>query len=304
MSFQQDFMQEIADTVFGKTPKEEKKPEKRCFLRRFDTENKFKKNTEIAELIKQDMSGGYCVQTMARTLRSTIQALLQKHEAEIKSAGINPESWIHRERGEKGAWEEVYDWLWNHQYLCWLKANSWQFLQDKAKTPANWLQFLTQEEMTSLNRGLMMPPPPVSGKPTIPVNRSLWMAIDLELQPEKNYQLLLLNRSQDGESLLCPSSAFAPNALIDKPPILLPQKDSWAGQAEEQTNFKFGNLETEEFLAIVLEKPLDLPWLTPRPEEILPEWTAERIKELFEKLEQQDNWQVFYQSFEVVNVET
>jgi hypothetical protein len=149
----------------------------------------------------------------------------------------------------------------------------------------------------------MMPSPPVSvqqTQPTIPINQSLWMAIDLELQPDKNYQLLLLNRSQDGESLLCPSSAFAPNALIDKPPILLPQKDSWAAQAENPINFKFGKLETEEFLAIVLDKPLDLPWLTPRKEQAIPQWRAERIQELFEALEQQENWQVFYQSFEVV----
>ena len=45
---------------------------------------------------------------------------------------------------------------------------------------------------------------------------------------------------------------------------------------------------------------MSLPWLIPREEEPLPEWNAERLKELFEQLEKQGNWQVFYQFFEVV----
>ena len=45
---------------------------------------------------------------------------------------------------------------------------------------------------------------------------------------------------------------------------------------------------------------MNLPWLNPREEEPLIEWNGERIKELFEELEKQNNWQVFYQSFDVV----
>jgi tetratricopeptide (TPR) repeat protein len=177
----------------------------------------------------------------------------------------------------------------------------WQILQKQAKSASNWLQFLTTEEMASVQRGtraLILPPPPPSVQkkmPTIPANQSLWMVIDL---PFQNYQLLLLNRSQQGQALLCPSSAYAPNAIVEKSPILLPQKDAWAGNSEEK--FVFGDVGKEEFLAIVLEKPLSLPWLTPREDEALPEWNADRMKELFEQLEQQGNWQVFYQSFEVV----
>lgn len=300
MSLQQDFMQSIADTVFGETFKEEKPTEKRCFLHRFDPENQFSKNKEIAKSIKEDMKGGYCLETMARTLRETINALVNQYEAEIKTDGINPESWINRKPGEKGAWPEVYDWLWNHQYLRWLEANSWQILQDQAKSTANWLNFKTTEEIAALPEtkcpSLRMPP--ADTKPTISANKHLWMVVDLDFA---NSQLLLLNRSEQGKCLLCPSFGYAKNAAIQKPPILLPQEDSWAGQTQQK--FIFNELGQEEFLAIVLDQPLDLPWLTPRQEEAIPQWTAERIKELFEKLEQQDNWQVFYQSFEVVNVE-
>jgi tetratricopeptide (TPR) repeat protein len=177
----------------------------------------------------------------------------------------------------------------------------WQILQKQAKSDSNWLQFLTNEEMAAVQRRtkalILPPPPPLVQKmmPTIPANQSVWMVIDL---PFQNYQLLLLNRSQQGQALLCPSSAYAPNAIVDKSPILLPQKDAWAGDGEEK--FVFGEVGKEEFLAIVLEKPLSLSWLTPREDEALPEWNVERMKELFEQLEQQGNWQVFYQSFDVV----
>ncbi|WP_354635153.1 hypothetical protein [Planktothricoides raciborskii] len=249
---------------------------------------------------------GQYANSIGTNVQNIVHAMADLYRQEMQDDGLDPESLKNRKRGEKGAWLDIHDWLWNYKFKRWLEKNAWSILKEKAKNSDNWLQFLTNEDMASLkrgDRGLMMPPPPASvqqTQPTIPINQSLWMVIDLELQPETNYQLLLLNRSQDGESLLCPSSAFAPNALIDKPPILLPQKDSWAAQAENPINFKFGKLETEEFLAIVLNQSLDLPWLTPRQEELLPEWTGERIKELFEKLEQQDNWQVFYQSFDVV----
>jgi len=141
---------------------------------------------------------------------------------------------------------------------------------------------------------LRLPSPKI--KPTIPANEELWMAIDIECP---NYQLLLFNRSQQGKFLLCPSFGYAVNAIIEKSPFLLPESDSLAGKTEQK--FIFEETGKEEFLAIALEKPLSLPWLIPCEDDALPEWNAERIKELFEQLEKQDNWQVFYQSFEVVS---
>ncbi|MBD2179612.1 tetratricopeptide repeat protein [Planktothrix sp. FACHB-1355] len=174
----------------------------------------------------------------------------------------------------------------------------WQILQKQAKSHPNWLQFLTEDEANQigLNRGAYLElPPPSEMPPTIPVNKKLWMAIDLEYP---NYQLLLFNRSKQGTVLYCPSFGYAIDAIMDKPPFLLPQKYSWAGKTGQK--FIFKETGKEEFLAIVLQKPLHLPWLTPKREEALPEWNAERIKELFEELEKQGNWQVFYQTFEVV----
>ncbi len=225
------------------------------------------------------------------------------YEAEMRADEVDVDSLLNGKKGEKGTWEVVYDWLWNHKYLRWLDENGWQILQEKAKSPLNWLQFLTEEEMTAVqvNRGLVRQAPPPSVQKialTIPANQSLWMEINLESLERSNNQLLLLNRSEDGQCLLCPSSGYAPNSIMEKRVTWFPQKDSWADYNKQ--NFMFGEAGNEEFLAIALEKPLSLPWLTPHQEEELPEWNAERIKELFEQLEQQGNWQVFYQSFEVV----
>ncbi|MBD1922852.1 hypothetical protein H6F77_17510 [Microcoleus sp. FACHB-831] len=174
-----------------------------------------------------------------------------------------------------------------------LQTNFWQFLQEKAKSPPNWLLFFTEENLKIAKE--QTPPPSVQKlTPTIPANKSLWMLINWKIT---NYQLLLFNRSEQELCLLCPSSGYAPNSIIEEWPILLPLKNSWAD--ENNSNFEFGTGK-EEFLAIALEKPLSLLWLTPRPEEERPELNAKRIKELSEQLRQQDNLQVFYQSFDVV----
>lgn len=236
-------------------------------------------------------------------------------------------------RGQKfSPWQEVYKWLWEQKYPRWLEAHSWELLREKATSPANWMRFFTNEEMENLQKGtkslILPPPPPLEPKtkppmtvgisqdiilpprpvpkipPKIPANQSLWMVIDLECIDYQPYQLLLLNKSEQAERLLCPSSAYAPNPILKEKLVLLPQKDSWADLDEEKTNFKFGQLVKEEFLAIVLKQPLNLAWLTPDEGEALIEWNRDRIMNVFNHLEQSGEWQVFYQSFEVLELET
>jgi len=86
--------------------------------------------------------------------------------------------------------------------------------------------------------------------------------------------------------------------MIDQPQISLPQTNSLAGKNQE--GFTFEELGQEEFLAIALEQPLNLDWFVPCEKESLPECKGQRFKELFEQLAEQGKWQVFYQSFEVV----
>lgn len=319
MNAHQKFLQEIAGQVFGDSLTEEKA----CFLRRFDpqyhpenvTDKKLSRNKNIAALIKDDLKGGYCGdQKFGETIRNALKYICKKYEYEMKKDEVKiekifacgPGGILKSAEGEDSSkkfspWKVVYHWVWNQKYLRWIDENGWQILQEKANPNPNWLQFLTEEKKADLlgvDRGPYLelpPPPPPEITPTITANQSLWMAIDLEYP---NYQLLLLNRSKTGRLLLCPSFGYALNPIIVRPPILLPQKDSWAGQKKK--NFIFRETGKEEFLAIVLETPLNLAWLTPQRQDCLPECNAERIKELFEQLEQQGNWQVFYQNFEVV----
>lgn len=264
-------------------------------------------HTEIAAKMSKDsrLGPGDYVISINTTSQNVVRSLANTYKKEMENDGVNTAQLLNGQKGQRGTWRVAYEWLWNYKYPRWLEANSWQILQEKATSPLDWIKFLTKEEAASVhigNKGLILPPPPPSVQkthPTIPAKQSLWMAINFQVH---NHQLLLLNRSQDGQNLLCPSSAYAPISIIEKPPIVLPQKDSWAGQDDSQTNFKF-DLGKEEFLAIALEKPLNLPWLNPRDEEALIVWNGERIKELFEELEKQNNWQVFYQSFDVVESE-
>ncbi|MEG4117943.1 hypothetical protein QUA43_10770 [Microcoleus sp. N9_B4] len=301
---QKKFLNEITEEL--KTQRAFKLREEVFFPLRYD---KNRPVTSQQVQIAQEMSqysrlgkGDYAT-SIGTTAQNVVQAMVNLYKEEMEKDRVNVDILLNGQKGQRGSWREVYSWLWNYKYLRWLDKNGWQILQEKAKSPPNWLQFLTKEEMASVQRGtrsFILPPPPPAVKkvtPTIPVEQSLWMVIDLDFD---NSQLLLLNRSQDEEFLLCPSSAYAPNPIMEKSPILLPQKDSWADRDESKTNFKFGKLVKEEFLAIALEKPVSLPWLIPREEEALPEWNAERLKELFEHLEKQGNWQVFYQCFEVV----
>ncbi len=315
LNLKQNFQNQIAESLFGANLTEQRV----CFLKRFAPENhpdnRVSTHQEIAKLMKKDLPD-YCEEKISQTIRKVIEVVHKAYEEEMKADGVNTEALLNLKAGGtlKGKedeeshkkfspWKEAYKWLWKHKYLRWLDENGWQILQEKAKSPSNWLQFLTEEEMTAVqvNRGLVrQTPPPSVQKITlkIPANQSLWMEINLENLERSNYQLLLLNRSKEGQSLLCPSSGYAPNSIMEKRVTWFPQKDSWADYNKQ--NFMFGEAGNEEFLAIALEKPLSLPWLTPHQEEELPEWNAERIKELFEQLEQQGNWQVFYQSFDVV----
>ncbi len=313
MKIKQNFQNQIAELLFGNNLSEEKV----CFLERFAPENhpnnRKRTHKEIAKLMKKVLTV-YCEEKINQTIRKVIEVVHKAYEEEMKADRVNTEALLNLQPGgtlkvkedeeshkKFSPWQKVYSWLWNHKYLRWLEVNSWKILQENAKSPPNWLQFLTKEEMASVQRGtraLIIPPPPPSVHkitPSIPANESLWIVINLAF---KKYQLLLLNCSQQGQALLCPSAAYAPNSLIEKSPILLPQKDAWAGKTEEK--FIFGEAGKEEFLAIALENPVNLAWLTPREEEALPEWNAERIKELFEQLEKQEKWHVFYQNFEVV----
>ncbi|MEG3970111.1 hypothetical protein QUA00_21165 [Microcoleus sp. T2B6] len=248
----------------------------------------------------------YCENKINQTIRKVIEVFHKAYGEEMKADGVNIEALLNLKAGGtlKGKedqeshkkispWKEAYKWLWNHKYLRWVDINAWEILKKQAKTAPDWIQFSTEQETASVGvgtRGLKPLSPRSSAPkndPTVPINQPLSMIVNLAYP---NYQMLLLYRSAEMKYILCPSFGYAPNG-VNQPPMRLPQN---------KEVFTFEELGKEEFVAIAVENPVSLPWLIPREEEPLPEWNAERLKELFEQLEKQDNWQVFYQSFEVV----
>jgi len=305
MNLKQNFQNQIAESLFPGNLSEEKA----CFLRRFAPENhpdnRASTNKEIAKLMREDLVV-YCENKINQTIRKVIEVVHKAYEEEMKADGVNTEALLNLKAGGtlKGKedeeshkkfspWKEVYKWLWNHKYLRWVDINGWEILKKQAKTAPDWIQFLTEQEMVSVGVGIraLKPLSPRSSArkidPTIPINQPLLMIVDLAYP---NYQMLVLYRSAEIKYVLCPSLGYAPNG-VNQPPMTLPQN---------KERFTFEKLGKEEFLAIAVEKPVSLPWLIPREEDPLPEWNAERLKELFEQLEKQGNWQVFYQIFEVV----
>ncbi|MEG4231287.1 hypothetical protein QUA40_04080 [Microcoleus sp. Pol11C3] len=312
MNLKQNFQNQIAESLFGANVSEERV----CFLKRFAPKNHPDKrestHKEIAKLMKNDLAV-YCEEKINQTIRKVIEVVHKAYGEEMKADGVNIEALLNLKAGGtlKGKedqeshkkfspWKEAYKWLWNHKYLRWVDINGWEILKKQAKTAPDWIQFLTEQEMASVGVGTraLKPLSPRSYArkidPTIPINQPLSMRVDLAYP---NYQMLLFYRSAEMKYILCPSLGYAPNG-VNQPPMTLPQEGSVADDNKER--FTFEELGKEEFLAIAVEKPFNLDWLIPREEEALPEWNAERLKELFEQLERDSNWQVFYQSFEVV----
>ena len=312
MNLKQNFHNQIAESLFPGNLSEEKA----CFLRRFAPENhpdnRVSTHKEIAKLMREDLVV-YCENKISQTIREVIEVIAQKYGEEMKADGVNTEVLLNLKPGGtlKGKedqesqkkfspWKEAYNWLWNDKYLRWVDINGWEILKKQAKNAPDWIQFLTEPEMASVGVGTraLKPPSPRHSvrkiDPTIPINQPLSMIVDLAYP---NYQMLLLYRSAEMKYILCPSLEYAPNG-VNQPPMTLPQKGSGADEHEEK--FTFEELGKEEFLAIAVENSLNLDWLIPREEEALPKWNAERLKELFEQLEKYGTWQVFHQSFEVV----
>jgi hypothetical protein len=238
------------------------------------------------------------------TIKPAIKGI---YETEMRTDGVHVDSLLNKKQGERGNWEVVYHWLWQHKYPRWLEANSWDILRENATSPAKWIQFLTEEDKQKVVAGetrVRRPSPPASAQKItekIPVNQPLYLEVNLEYP---QHRLLLVNGNTEGKYLFCPSLDFAPDSIVENPPFVLPQSGSWAEQNGNNEKIFFEDVRREEFMAIILDKDINFDWMKPSEEESLPEWNGERILDVFNHLEQSGEWQVFYQSFEVVESET
>jgi hypothetical protein len=286
MSLEQDFLRQIADSVFDSEKDEEKRA---FFLRRFDPENRKKINKEIAALVKEDL-GAYAESKKGETLRLAIALLDETYKKEMNADKcILPEG----QKGKKDIWKIVYQWLWETKFPRWAYPVIWKKFQEKAqKVSFEWLNFFKEgEEMLAYNSRLKLPQP--QKKPSIIVNEPQLMSVDL---PDFNGYLLLLNKGSD--YVVCPSKAFATNYQINGK-LTLPQPETPA--KKQGVMFTYEDLRIEEFTAIALDRPLNLTWLdVNNTEEMAAHLTPDRMMELWRQLEGRNDWRVYYEAFEVV----
>lgn len=229
------------------------------------------------------------ITTTSGNVRKAIEAVYKK---EMEADGL---SFPKRKKGERGAWEPIYKWLWNYKFPRWAYPVIWKNFQEKAqKVSFEWLKFFKEgEEILTYNSRLKLPSAQPPKKPSIIVNERQLMSIDL---PDFNGYLLLLNKGSD--YVVCPSKAFATNYQINGK-LTLPQPETPA--KKQGIMFTYEDLRIEEFTAIALDRPLDLAWLdVNNTEEMAARLTPDRMMELWQQLEGRTDWRVYYEAFEVV----
>jgi hypothetical protein len=280
----QKFLESLARDCFAKATS----ARKLIFQLRFDPnyhpENGIegRNNQEIARLVQKQLNEDVS-HRIGTDLQWIVKTLVSEFEPQMKHDGVDIEFLTAGNKGEKGKWLVVYDWLWQKHFPRWVLEQQWQELVDKAEKVDDWLQ------VKSVERTLRMPEPRQS---TVPLKTEVYLLVNLNWV---NRYLLLLYQGTDGiKCCLCPSKGFAPSGELSDKEMYLPQ----TGALEPSMYFQ--EVGTEHFLGIVLEKPLELPWLRPNEGEPVPSLNANRLNELLEKLEQQGNSQLFYKFFDVV----
>ncbi|MBE9146754.1 hypothetical protein [Planktothrix mougeotii] len=288
------FLDELATILFKDDVTVSKREKEWFFKLRFHPDNynicnksRDPKKDDLLKLIKQQL--GYCQDNIQRLQNEVIENYLIKiYEKELIQDQVNIDALINRKQGEKGIWQQVYHWLHDQKFPRWQFNQRWEQLKQQETPQPDWIKF------APTFRGMYWEEP-VNSTPTIPCNQPLIMKLNLNYP--QSY-LLLLNRGLKARFLVCPSLAFAPDNQIDQPPILLPQTGSIA--AQRNISIQFTGEGVEEYLGIVSEKPIEIDGLTCNPKQQFPILEDDILNQLWQQLQQQQNWRVFYQCFQVV----
>ncbi|MEM9541670.1 MAG: hypothetical protein AAGA60_19510 [Cyanobacteria bacterium P01_E01_bin.42] len=194
---------------------------------------------------------------------------------------------------KKGFWEEAKAHLREKVYPEWQKQRQpevksldelWRNFVSKARRDLHWIQFNPMQTDIKGIKELRQ------SSAKIPLDVPSAIALNL---PYPGQSLLLFNRGRDTRYCLCPSRAFAPQFVLENGVVSLPQEGA------EHRQITFDTVGKEEFLAIVLPQPLALSWLDTQGEESAPILDRVKLSQVWEHLQQQENWQAFYQEFEV-----
>ena len=280
------FIQAKEKELFPEDGRGSKRIEKLLFILRFHPDNYHRQHREIATEIEQQL-GVSCLIAIGNHLKNVLKTIVAKHQKQMEADSLDTVAILNPNPGEYGAWKKVYQWLWKQEFPRWLTDCWWEKLQDKAEATGNWLQF-NQPNFNS--RDVVEPSLIPPHKQKIMANTPYHMEVNL---PHTHRYLLLFNRGLITRYCLCPSQAFAPINKLPEEKIKLPQDGAMC------PDIRFDEAGREEFLAILLEEKVNLPWLVTSEMNPLPELSGEKLQQLWESLQQQD-YQFFYQNVEVV----
>jgi hypothetical protein len=273
------FLEDIATNIFPETASD---VQKLCFWLRFHPDNRELENTKIAGLIKTELNGGFSESSINPILGDVIKKIKDKCGAQMQADGIDIAKLTPgRGKPKEAPWKIVCDWF----RMKWI----WQTLVEKADKHCEWIDFLNPE----LRNGIVIPQPRQQRQ--LQVKAPYLMRIELQ---HSSRNLLLLNQGWTTKYVLTPSIAFAPKWQLDGKPMWIPQDGSIL--QEYNKGIEFDTPGKEEFVGIVLDEDLDFDWLDLREDNHAPTWDETRLSELWSYLECKENWQVFYQCFEVV----
>ena len=294
--FREKFLEEINKSCFPINSGGNKKIREQAFLkRRFHPDNyqpELKQHKEIARQIQKELNID-CQNAIGTTCQNVIRVLVEQYGSEMETDGVDVSCLVNGKKGKKGHWAVVYDWLYEHKFPRWLvqKNRVWQAWKAEAKSNVGKISF---EEVDYRRKPKGSQP---RKKEQLPMNQDLSMKIELKVS---GYYLLLfsLSKSLQGEEtryLFCPSKAFSPNLQPINDEFFLPQSNAEFGAIE------FDEIGIEEYLGILLkEKPTDLDWITSVNQESFPIWNELQMYQLWQGIQKQKDYRVFYQCFEVI----
>lgn len=265
-----------------------------AFSRRFHPENRQQTHAQIATAIQQQVGEEktFSPEGINQTINQIVKRIRDNWGEAMAADGIDL-SQLQAPRGgqsqkQKTPWQVAYDWLWETEFPRWQGRQIWQSWIEQADKYREWLRFESPEEAATMGtRGMRTNNKPLQPQ-KITVNQEYQAIVDLKRYLHRPW--LFLNRGDNGGLVVSPSRDFAPEAKITHHPLLLPQE-----KADMET-IEFEQPMTEEFVAIVLTHPIDLPWFGEKP---TPEWDGLRLGELWEQLQKQPEWFVFYRAIEV-----
>jgi hypothetical protein len=277
----------------------------RTFLERFNPNNYSLKSIEIAKGLSQMQEQDYA-SGINQYIKEVIKKIYRVFKHELDRDGITEqELGLGNKKGTPGRktsniespWQIAYKWLWEKKYYCWLQDYIWNDWQQRAPQNVDWIEFCDRPSEYA-SKGMKIPEP--LPKESLPINTSLSLKINLD---SSGSYLLLFNRGLDTQGnitryLVTPSQAFAPIYQLAEKTILIPQQDAML----YDDGIEFDTVAKEEYIGIVIDKALNLPWLNPDPQNPVLEWQGKHLEQLWEQLRTLDNWQVFYQDFDVVSV--